>query len=475
MPADAAQAVVLGDEPVGYVSTRGASPRLGFADVLLGGLAPDGGLYLPDRWPALPAHLPGTYAAAAAAVTWPFVVGSVDLAAYRSMVEESYATFDHPDVVPVTELSEGLHLVELFHGPTLAFKDVALQLVGRLFDHELTARGERVTIVGATSGDTGSAAIEACRDRKALDVFILHPAGRVSEVQRRQMTTVDSPNIHNLAVEGTFDDCQDLVKAMFADVPFRQELRLSAVNSINWARVMAQVVYYATSARAVRPDGGPVSFSVPTGNFGNVFAGWVARRMGTPIRGLTVASNRNDILTRFFNTGVMRVEGVVPTISPSMDIQVSSNLERLLYELLGEDGHAVTEFMTTFRARGVIELEPQHFGGVGEVFDAVRVDEQETARVMAAVYADTGRQLDPHTAVGVGAALARGLSPDVPTLCLATAHPAKFPDAVEAATGVRPPLPPHLADLLELPEHFDTVPADLATIQSRIRSVLAGR
>jgi threonine synthase len=324
---------------VKYVSTRGQAPVLDFADVLLTGLASDGGLYVPEAWPDLPDgwDAPRPYADLATDVLWPYVEGSpLGRAELDAMVAAAYATFDHPDVCPLVEIEPGLHVVELFHGPTLAFKDVALQLVGRLFDHELSRRGERATVVVATSGDTGSAAIAACAGRPMLDIVVLHPAGRVSDVQRRQMTTVDAPNVHNVAVEGTFDDCQDLVKALFADATLRDRIGLSAMNSINWARVAAQIVYYVAAAAAV----GACDVAVPTGNFGNVFAGWIARRGGAPVERLVIGSNSNDILTRWAGTGELAQLGVIPTLSPSMDIQVSSNHERLLFELLGRDGSA---------------------------------------------------------------------------------------------------------------------------------------
>jgi threonine synthase len=339
--------------------------------------------------------------------------------------------------------------------------------VGRLFDHELRRRGERVTIVGATSGDTGSAAIEAVRGLDTVDIVMLHPAGRVSEVQRRQMTTVGAANVHNVAVDGTFDDCQDLVKAMFADVAFRDTLRLSAVNSINWARVMAQVVYYVTASAAL---GGRVDFTVPTGNFGNVFAGHVARRMGVPTGRLVVASNTNDILTRTLATGVMEVTGVEPTLSPSMDIQVSSNFERLLYELYDGNGGVVAEHMATFRSSGRLDLGAARLAELQRGFVGGRLDDAATTQVMQQVHERTGLLVDPHTAVGLGVAAGlEGRDPGVPMVVLATAHPAKFPDAVEAATGVRPPLPEHLADLLERPERCERLPNDLAAVQDYVR------
>jgi threonine synthase len=443
---------------VKYVSTRGRAPVLDFADVLLAGLAPDGGLYVPETWPALPSGWrdPRPYVEVAGDVLWPYVDGStLSRPSLDELVAEAYATFDHPDVCPLVELEPGLWVIELFHGPTLAFKDVALQLVGRMFDRELQKRGERRTIVVATSGDTGSAAIAACVGRPTLDIVVLHPAGRVSDVQRRQMTTVDAPNVHNVAVEGTFDDCQDVVKALFADAALRNGVGLSAMNSINWARVAAQIVYYVTAAAAF----GPCEMAVPTGNFGNILAGWIARRSGAPIEGLVIGSNRNDILTRWAQTGSLVAEEVVSTLSPSMDIQVSSNHERLLFELLGREGPATAELMGRFRALGSVE------GPRDPVFAAASLDDDATLAVIAGLHRRTGYLADPHTAVGIGAAEACRRHPDVPMVCLATAHPAKFPDAVERATGTRPALPDSLANLFERPERYDVLPADVAAVR----------
>jgi threonine synthase len=463
---------------VHYVSTRGSAATLDFGDVLLEGLATDGGLYVPERWPALPALADDAgYVEIATAVMWPFVEGSIDRPAFAAIVEEAYATFSSPDVVPLVDIGDGLFVAELFWGPTLAFKDIALQLVGRLFDWELGRRHDRVTIVGATSGDTGSAAIDACRDRDHIDIFILHPRGRTSEVQRRQMTTVDAPNVHNVAIEGTFDDCQDLVKAMFADERFRRSQQLSAVNSINWARVMAQTVYYVTSARAAAGTraGRPASFCVPTGNFGNIFAGYAAMRMGLEVDQLIVASNRNDILTRFFTTGTMQVGEVVPTLSPSMDIQVSSNLERLLFEMFGRDGAAVAELMLEFRSEGRVRIPPDRIRWLGEHHDAGELSDEECLSEIGRTYRESGYLMDPHTAVGVGVARRLRRRDHIPMVCLGTAHPAKFPDAVERATGVRPPLPAHLADLFDRPERYDTLPADLSAVQEYVaRHTVAG-
>ncbi|HEY5153195.1 MAG TPA: threonine synthase [Acidimicrobiales bacterium] len=461
-----------------YVSTRGTAPPLEFGDVLLTGLARDGGLYLPETWPALaPDALAraatATYAETAVEVMWPFVEGSLSEDDFAAIVAEAYATFDHPDVVPLRELGDGLILAELFHGPTLAFKDIALQLVGRLFAHELERRGDRVTIVGATSGDTGSAAIEACRDRPGIEIVILHPRGRVSDVQRRQMTTVDAPNVHNLAVDGTFDDCQDLVKALFADEPFRDRVKLSAVNSINWARVMAQIVYYVTSVARLTAGASPVSFAVPTGNFGNVFAGYGAQRMGLPVAQFVVGSNANDILTRFLDSAVMEMQGVEPTLSPSMDIQVSSNFERLLFELYGRDGAAVAETMLAFRADGRFEMAPDRMALLSEHWSGTRIDDATTMAIIGEVWRRDGVLVDPHTAVGLGAAARCRQDPAVPMVALATAHPAKFPDAVEAATGIRPALPDRLADLFERPEFFDEVALDYQLVRATIESYLS--
>jgi len=470
---------------VNYVSTRDARrppERLGFEAALLAGLARDGGLYVPETWPRLEAAelraLRGIpYAEIAAAVMAPFLGSAIDAAPFRRLVDGAYAGFGHAAVAPLKQLASDLWLLELFHGPTLAFKDYALQLVGRLFDHVLSRRGERVTIVGATSGDTGSAAIEACRDRESLDVFILYPEGRISEVQRRQMTTVPSPNVHAVAVKGTFDDCQDLVKAMFADARFRGEHNLSAVNSINWARIMAQVPYYVAAALALGAPDRPVSFAVPTGNFGNVYAAHVARRMGLPIAELVIGTNRNDILTRFLNDGAMTIAAVEPSLSPSMDIQVSSNFERLYHELKSGDGAAVAAGFKSFRATGSLPVGEAEWRRARELFSAVRIDDAETLAEIGATHRATGELLDPHSAVAVAAARRARRDKKVPIVALACAHPAKFPDAVERATGIRPPLPGHLADLYDRPERIHSVPNDVSAAESfiaaRARPVVA--
>ena len=459
-----------------YVSTRGRSDELGFADVLLAGLATDGGLYVPERWPELTASTGRTYVDRAVEVMLPFVQPDIDEVTLTHLCTEAYATFRHEAVVPLVQIGHGQWVQELFHGPTLAFKDVALQLVGRMFDHVLKQRGRRVTIVGATSGDTGSAAIDGVAGCDNVDIVILYPLGRTSEVQRRQMTTVDAPNAHAIAVEGNFDDCQDLVKAMFNDVEFRTRNDLSAVNSINWARVMAQTVYYVVAAETFAA---PATFSVPTGNFGNVLAGWIARELGAPIDGFVLASNSNDILTRFVNDGDMTARPVVPSISPSMDIQVSSNFERLLFEMNGRDGGLTDEQLTRFRSTGRLDIEgDQRERFIDGSFRAAAFDDDATLREIARVRDETEMLLDPHTATGTAAAkmfAGQGSggtgAGSGPIVTLGTAHPAKFPDAVERATGVRPPLPDHLADLFEREERTQTVANDLAAVQHLVESL----
>jgi threonine synthase len=456
---------------VRYVSTRGRAPELGFADVLLAGLAADGGLYVPGAWPQLPTaealDACSTYSDTAAAILTPFVGDAIAGDDLASMCADAYAAFRHAAVVPLVQVAHRHWLAELYHGPTLAFKDVALQLVGRLFDHVLAERGERVTVVGATSGDTGPAAIEGVRGCDRVDIVILYPHGGTSEVQRRQMTTVDAPNVRAVAIEGTFDDCQDLVKAMFNDAPFRQRHNLSAVNSINWARVMAQAVYFVTTARALRVD---VTACVPTGNFGNLFAGWVARRMGAPIRDFIVSSNANDILTRFINDGDMSIRPVITTTSPSMDIQVSSNFERLLFEINRRDGLRTGEQLVRFRQSGRLDVAPEaRAEWIDGQLRAARFDDGDVAAEIGRMYGDTGLLIDPHTATAAAAARRFGGSNGgVPIVTMAAAHPAKFPDVVERATGVRPQLPPHLADLYEREEHSERLPNDLAAVEDYV-------
>ena len=450
-----------------YVSTRGRAAELGFCDALLAGLAADGGLYVPQTWPKQPTMAGSTYASKAASLMAPYVGGEIPQDVFAQLCATAYSTFRDPAVVPLVQIAPEHYLLELFHGPTLAFKDVALQLIGQLFDYVLTQRNQRVMIVGATSGDTGSAAIDGVKGCKNVDIVILYPNGRVSDVQRRQMTTIASPNVYTVAVDGTFDDCQDLVKAMFNDAPFREANSLSAVNSINWARVMAQTVYYFTALETL---GRSASFSVPTGNFGNVLAGWIAKQMGADIEKLIVGSNSNDILTRFFETHSMDMVPVVPTLSPSMDIQISSNFERLLFDMNNRDGGATTEQLNRFRQTGKMSVEPDQFAKwIAPTFRAHRANDEETLAVMKRVYGESGMLVDPHTAVGIASAEACA-EPGVPTITLATAHPAKFPDAVKKATGVHPALPEHVADLFDREERIVNLPNDLQAIEAFVAS-----
>ena len=455
-----------------YVSTRGSGEPRGFTDVLLAGLAGDGGLYVPDQWPQMSRDdllaLRGKpYAEVAFAVINPFVGGEIEDADLRAMISDAYGSFAHKAVVPLRQLDANHWLMELFHGPTLAFKDVAMQLLARLMDHALQASGRRATIVGATSGDTGGAAIEAFAHSTRTDIFILHPHGRVSDVQRRQMTTVGRDNVHNIALEGTFDDCQAHVKAMFADEAFRDKVLLSGVNSINWARIMSQAVYYFTSALALGAPERKVSFSVPTGNFGDIFAGQVARHMGLPMGELIIATNVNDILYRTMQTGRYEVTGVEATQSPSMDIQVSSNFERLLFEAGGKDAAEVRRLMDSLKQSGAFTLPQPMWDYIRDGFAAGRTDEAKTAETIRQTLTETGELLDPHSAVGY--AVARDLAVDAtPMVTLATAHPAKFPAAVKAASGVHPNLPPRLGDLMSRTERFDVLGNDLQTVKTYI-------
>ena len=452
-----------------YVSTRGEAPSLGFSDVLLAGLARDGGLYVPAEWPTLTteeiADLAGRpYAEVAFRIISRFTGTDIRGDELREMIEAAYATFRHPAVTPLAQLGSNHFLLELFHGPTLAFKDVAMQFLGRAMDHVLAKRGRRATIVGATSGDTGGAAIEAFRGRERTDVFIMYPHGRVSDVQRRQMTTSPDANVHAIALEGTFDDAQSILKAMFNHFSFRDRIALSGVNSINWARVVAQVVYYFVAGVALGSPHRKVSFCVPTGNFGDIFAGWVAVKMGLPVERLVIATNVNDILHRTLETGTYEVRGVTPSISPSMDIQVSSNFERLLFEAMGRDGAGVQRLMSSLSQSGAFTIPEGPLAEIRALFASGRTDEAETAAAIASTLAETGQLIDPHTAVAVAAAQAF-LKPEVPVITLSTAHPAKFPDAVEAATGVRPGLPQWLGDLMERDELFSIVENDLLAVE----------
>jgi threonine synthase len=460
---------------VRYVSTRGEAPPLGFMDVTLAGLARDGGLYVPENWPRLSAETIASfagkpYAEAAVEVIRPFVGDSISEGELSRLAREAYGTFRHPAVVPIAQFGASTFLLELFHGPTLAFKDVAMQLLARLMDYALAVRGERTTIVVATSGDTGGAAVEAFRGRERADLFVLFPQGRVSDVQRRMMTTANDNNVHALAVEGTFDDCQALVKGLFNHHAFRDRVRLSGVNSINWARIVAQVVYYFTAAATLGAPHRKVSFTVPTGNFGDVFAGYVAERMGLPIDRLVIATNVNDILARTFATGAYDLQPVVPTSSPSMDIQVASNFERLLFEVYGRDGQAVRALMASLAQSRRFVLSAPALASMRAIFSADRADEDETAAAMRTMLREAGHFIDPHTAVGVAVAEKETRDPSIPMIVLGTAHAAKFPDAVEAACGQRPPLPEWLADLDQRPERIIALPVDQLAVERHILS-----
>ena len=458
-----------------YVSTRGEAPVQDFTGALLAGLASDGGLYVPQSWPSLSrdeiAGFAGhSYVDVAERVIAPFVGDAIPRGVLRDTLTDAYASFAHKSVAPVRQVGDNLFLLELFHGPTLAFKDVAMQWLARVMDHALAAQGRRATIVGATSGDTGAAAIEAFKGSDRVDVFILYPHGRVSDVQRRQMTGVADANVHVIALEGTFDDAQAILKSLFRDKPFRENVGLAGVNSINWARVLAQVVYYFTAAVALGAPHREVSFSVPTGNFGDIFAAWIAKSMGLPIARLVVATNENDILARTLETGRYEVRGVVPTQSPSMDIQVSSNFERLLFDTSGRDAATVRRMMAGLEQSRAFTIDAPALASIRGTFDGERVSEDDTLREIARTWDQSQIVLDPHTAVGSAAArraLAR--DPAVPVIVAATAHPAKFPDAVAKATGLHPPLPAHLADLLQRPERFDVLANDVEIVERYIR------
>ncbi len=457
-----------------FVSTRGEAPELGFCDAVLAGLAVDGGLYLPATWPQftkdeIAAFAGKPYADVALEVISRFVGGEISDADLKTIIDAAYSDFGHPSVAPLVELEPGHFLLELFHGPTLAFKDVAMQFLARIMDHILAERGARATIIGATSGDTGSAAIEAFRGRDHTDIFILHPNGRVSPVQRRQMTTVLDDNVHNIALEGSFDDCQSLVKAAFGNQSFREDMHLSGVNSINWGRIVAQITYYFTSAVSLGAPHRPVSFTVPTGNFGDIFAGYAAKRMGLDIDRLVIATNSNDILRRTLETGAYETGKVAETTSPSMDIQVSSNFERLLFEASDRDPAAVRQMMSSLKQSGRFELPAGTLTEIRSGFDAGTAGEPDVRSTIATTRAKAHYLLDPHTAVGVSVAQKLTSGP-APMITLATAHPAKFPAAVEAATGIAPALPERLADLHERPERFDVLANDQRLVEDYIRA-----
>lgn len=457
-----------------YISTRGEAPELSFEEAMLTGLARDGGLYVPRSWPQLDAdQIAGfagkSYEEVAFSVMKPFIGETFTNSEFREIIARAYAGFGHAARCPIKQMGPNDFLLELFHGPTLAFKDVAMQLIGQMFEVALKRRGDRVTIVGATSGDTGSAAIEAFRGLEAVDVFIMFPTGRVSEVQRRQMTTPTESNVHTLSVDGDFDDCQARLKDMFNDFEFRDSVKLAGVNSINWARVLAQVVYYFTAAVSLGAPHRKVSFTVPTGNFGDIFAGYVAKRMGLPIDRLVIATNQNDILHRTLQTGDHRKTGVNPSISPSMDIQVSSNFERLIFDLYDHEGSAVAQLMHSLKEQSTFTLSQGALARLQEEFDSGRASEQETSQAIKHVLATTGEILCPHSAVGMKVSAEVSRNPSVPMITLATAHPAKFPAAVADACGVHPALPDRMSDLFERDERVTRVDNDLNAIEKIIR------
>lgn len=465
-----------------YVSTRGEAPELGFSDAILTGLARDGGLYVPQEWPQFSKNdIVGfagkPYADIAYTLLHPYVAGEIPDAVFRSIVDDAYDQFRHKAVTPLVQLDSNQFLLELFHGPTLAFKDVAMQLLGRLMDYVLRERNQRATIVGATSGDTGGAAIDAFKSCDNIDIFILFPQGKVSPVQQRQMTTVASGNVHALAIEGSFDDCQARVKDMFNHFSFRDRVGLSGVNSINWGRIMAQIVYYFTSAVALGAPHRPVSFTVPTGNFGDIFAGFAAKKMGLPIDNLVIATNMNDILDRTLKTGRYEVLSVAPTTSPSMDIQISSNFERLLFEASGRDGVAVRTQMDRLKQSGAFTIPEETLGEIKQAFGSGRALEPEVMNMIDQTLKADNYLLDPHSAIGCAVAR-HHTKPGVPMVTLATAHPAKFPDAVEAASGQRPDLPDWVGDLMSREERLSKLPNDLSTIEAfiaeRSRAVATG-
>ncbi len=455
-----------------YISTRGRGPVLDFEQTTLTGLASDGGLYLPSQWPRLNAdeirNLRGKdYPALICAIISPFVGNSISPTDLHRLSTDICRNFHHEAIAPIKQLDDQLFLLELFHGPTLAFKDFALQLLGRLFQHFLHKNNTSCTLVGATSGDTGSAAIAGIRGLDSVRIFMLHPKGRVSDVQRRQMTTVLDDNVHNLAVDGTFDDCQNLVKALFNDLEFKQKYSLSAVNSINWARIAAQVVYFFRAALVLGAPDRPVNFSVPTGNFGNVLAGYVAREMGLPINRLIIGSNRNDILTRFFQTGVMQTRTVTPTLTPSMDIQISSNFERYLFELLDHDSDRLNGYMQSFSQSGQFRIDRVLLDRARQCFSSYSINDQQIRQQIRQTWRATGEIIDPHSIVGIAAARLEDDS-SAPTVVVGTAHPSKFPDAIREVTGKTVPLPDFVGDLMNQKESSTDISHDLSALKSMI-------
>ncbi len=458
-----------------YCSTRGSAPHIDFDDVLLTGLANDGGLYIPHKWPSFSEseinNMQGmTYGELAAEIVQPFTEGSLIQEDLKKLILETYKSFSHSDVAPLRNIKKNIWIMELYHGPSLSFKDYALQVIGNIFESLLLKKNKTINIVGATSGDTGSAAISSCANRSGMNIFILHPEGRVSEVQRRQMTTVNSSNVFNIAIKGTFDDCQSLVKLMFKDENFRERINLSAVNSINWARILFQIVYYFYAVLSIGSQNKSVSFAVPTGNFGNVFAGYCSKKMGLPISKFYVGSNNNDILTRFFSSSSMVIKDVIPTISPAMDIQVSSNFERLLYDAYEGDYLQVNKLMRNFSNKKSFTVDPEVFKKIKLYFQGYKLNDEQTKFVMKRTFDESQYILDPHTAVGLGAIDNFSNILEDPLVVLSTAHPSKFPDAVKSAVGKEPSLPDPIKDLYNLKEEYTVLPNDLELVKNYIDS-----
>ena len=456
-----------------YISTRGLAPPLQFDDVLLEGLASDGGLYVPDKWPQLSesefAKLKNlSYPDMALEIMYPYIGDVIPREILKDILFEAYANFSNSQIAPIKRIDDSTWLLELFHGPTLAFKDYALQVVGKLFNYVLEKKKKTVTIIGATSGDTGSAAIEACKNKDAINLFMMHPKGRVSEVQRRQMTTVESSNIYNIAIEGTFDDCQDMVKLLFSDQEMRQKYNLSAVNSINWARILSQIVYYFWAGISLHTSNKKLKFIVPTGNFGNIFAGYAAHKMGLPIHKLLVASNENNILTRYLNTGNMTALDVKSTLAPSMDIQISSNFERLIFDVYNQNGTNVREAMNAFRKTNSIRFSEESWEIICNLFDGFSASDQLIRETILRFYETKGELIDPHTATGIAASLVNENNTDTNTVCLATAHPAKFPNAIKDSVGFSPEVPKQLKRIFQKEEKFTVLPNDFGEVKNFI-------
>ncbi len=456
-----------------YISTRGLAPPLQFDDVLLEGLASDGGLYVPDKWPQLSesefAKLKNlSYPDMALEIMYPYIGDVIPREILKDILFEAYANFSNSQIAPIKRIDDSTWLLELFHGPTLAFKDYALQVVGKLFNYVLEKKKKTVTIIGATSGDTGSAAIEACKNKDAINLFMMHPKGRVSEVQRRQMTTVESSNIYNIAIEGTFDDCQDMVKLLFSDQEMREKYNLSAVNSINWARILSQIVYYFWAGISLHSSNKKLKFIVPTGNFGNIFAGYAAHKMGLPIHKLLVASNENNILTRYLNTGNMTALDVKSTLAPSMDIQISSNFERLIFDVYNQNGTNVREAMNAFRKTNSIRFSEESWEIICNLFDGFSASDQLIRETILRFYETKGELIDPHTATGIAASLVNENNTDTNTVCLATAHPAKFPNAIKDSVGFSPEVPKQLKRIFQKEEKFTVLPNDFGEVKNFI-------